>query len=176
MVSCIELQSERLRLRTTKEGDRSSVIAIRKTDAVRLWWRGDDLSAEFAEDLGDEDSHQLTIEEKDNQIVGLIQFSEEEDPDYRHATLDIYVDPSAHRKGYATEAIKTVIEYLFAERDHHRLTIDPAADNTAAVACYRKIGFQPVGRLREYERRADGVWIDGLLMELLRSDRQSTTG
>jgi aminoglycoside 6'-N-acetyltransferase len=47
------------------------------------------------------------------------------------------------------------------------LVIDPAADNTAAIACYRKVGFRSVGVMRKYELSADGTWHDGLLMELL---------
>jgi hypothetical protein len=31
---------------------------------------------------------------------------------------------------------------LEEERDHHRLTIDPAADNAAAIRAYEKAGFQ----------------------------------
>jgi aminoglycoside 6'-N-acetyltransferase len=45
--------------------------------------------------------------------------------------------------------------------------IDPAADNLAAIRCYTKVGFRPVGVMRQYERSADGSWHDGLLMELL---------
>jgi hypothetical protein len=58
------------------------------------------------EDLSDEDVHHLTIESADGRILGLIQFSEESDPDYRHASIDIYVDPAVHRQGIATDAIR----------------------------------------------------------------------
>jgi aminoglycoside 6'-N-acetyltransferase len=57
--------------------------------------------------------------------------------------------------------------YLVEERGHHRLTIDPAVDNEIAIACYRRVGFRPVGIMRRYERTPDGDWRDGLLMELL---------
>ena len=56
---------------------------------------------------------------------------------------------------------------LIDRRGHHRLTIDPAADNANAIAAYAKVGFRPVGRLRRYQQVEPGVWIDGLLMELL---------
>ena len=45
--------------------------------------------------------------------------------------------------------------------------IDPAAGNAAAIRCYGKVGFRPVGLMREYERGADGTWHDGLLMDIL---------
>jgi aminoglycoside 6'-N-acetyltransferase len=102
----------------------------------------------------------------------LIQFAEEDDPDYRHASIDIYIDPTVHRQGYASDAIRTLVDYLFGERGHHRLTIDPAADNEAAIRCYTAVGFRPVGMMRSYERQADGIWADGLLMEMLADERE----
>ncbi len=100
----------------------------------------------------------------------MIQYHEENDPQYRHAGIDIYIDPAVHRRGYASDAIRAVVEHLFVDRGHHRLTIDPAADNTAAIGVYTKVGFRPVGRMRQYERQADRTWADGLLMELLADD------
>ena len=53
---------------------------------------------------------------------------------------------------------------------HHRIEIDPAADNAAAIRAYTKVGFRPVGITRQSERGADGTWHDGLLMDLLADD------
>ncbi|MEZ5377283.1 MAG: GNAT family protein [Acidimicrobiales bacterium] len=165
----IDLAGAVVRLRTTAPSDIPALIAIRQTDEVRSRWGGGDLEAEFADDLADDALFQLTIE-VDGRIVGLIQFAEEEDPQYRHASIDIYIDPAVHRQGYASDAIATLTDHLFAERGHHRLTIDPAADNLAAIACYSAVGFRPVGVMRSYERRSDGSWSDGLLIELLATD------
>jgi aminoglycoside 6'-N-acetyltransferase len=60
--------------------------------------------------------------------------------------------------------------FLFEERGHHRITIDPAAANEPAIRCYAKVGFRPVGIMRQYERGADGRFHDGLLMDLLRDE------
>ena len=58
--------------------------------------------------------------------------------------------------------------WLVRECGHHRLTIDPAAANAAAIRCYRKVGFRPVGIMRAYWRDPHtGDWRDGLLMDLL---------
>jgi aminoglycoside 6'-N-acetyltransferase len=167
----LELRGAKVTLRTTVEGDRDALVAIRRQDEVWRRWRGDDLEADFDDDLSDDETHQLTIRSEDDQIVGMIQFSEEDDPEYRHASIDIYIDPRFHRRGLATDAITTVVAHLIDDRGHHRLTIDPAADNEAAIACYRKVGFKPVGVMRAYERQADGTWADGLLMDLLAVDR-----
>jgi aminoglycoside 6'-N-acetyltransferase len=60
--------------------------------------------------------------------------------------------------------------FLFDERGHHRITIDPAAANSRAIATYEKVGFRPVGVMRGYERGEDGTYHDGLLMDLLRDE------
>ncbi|HEX3733140.1 MAG TPA: GNAT family protein [Mycobacteriales bacterium] len=62
------------------------------------------------------------------------------------------------------------------ERGHHRLTIDPAADNGAAIGMYRRLGFRPVGVLRQYERPPNGEWHDGLLMDLLAAELREPAG
>lgn len=170
----IDLTGEHVRIRSTTAADRSALVVIRATEEVRRRWRGDDFEREFDEDLDDEAVTQLTIETPDGRIVGMIQFAEEEDYEYRHASLDIYVDPAAARRGYASDAIRQLSDFLFDERGHHRLTIDPAADNTAAIVCYSSAGFKTVGLMRSYELQSDGTWGDGLLMELLASDRCSS--
>ncbi len=169
----VELRGPRLVLRTTVEADRAAVVAMRSTPEVRRRWPGDDLDAEFSEllDRGDE-VEPLTVIDAAGDVVGYIQYAEEEDPDYRHASIDLFIDPAHHRLGYATEAIDAVVDHLFGERGHHRITIDPAADNEAAIDCYAGVGFRPVGTLRAYERQADGTWADGLLMELLATDER----
>jgi aminoglycoside 6'-N-acetyltransferase len=165
----IDLRGRRVRLRSTTPEDREALIALRRTEVVRRWWRGEDFDAEFDADLADQELHMLTIE-VGSRVVGLIQFGEESDPDYRHANLDLYLDPAVHRQGLGSEAIRTLVAYLFEVRGHHRLTIDPAAENVAAIACYRSVGFRPVGVMRQYERRQDGSWADGMLLELLVED------
>ncbi len=103
-------------------------------------------------------------------VIGLIQWAEEDDPDYRHASIDIYLDPPTHGRGLGTDAVATLAHHLFEHHGHHRLTIDPAADNGPAIRCYEKVGFRPVGVMRRYERGPDGTWHDGLLMDLLAED------
>ena len=101
-------------------------------------------------------------------IGGFIQYGEEETPAYRHASIDIFLDPAVHGRGIGRDAIWILAHHLIHERGHHRIVIDPAADNAAAIRCYAAVGFRPVGVMRRYERDADaGGWHDGLLMDLL---------
>jgi aminoglycoside 6'-N-acetyltransferase len=103
-------------------------------------------------------------------VVGFVQWAEERDAQYRHAGIDLFVDPSRHRRGIGTAAVRLLVDHLVADRGHHRIVIDPAADNVAAIACYRRAGFREVGVMRAYERGADGRFHDGLLMEYVQVD------
>ncbi|OLF18413.1 GNAT family N-acetyltransferase [Actinophytocola xanthii] len=104
-------------------------------------------------------------------VRGFVQYGEENDPDYRHAAIDIFLDPEVHGRGIGRDTVRTVARHLLRDRGHHRLVIDPAADNEAAIRCYEAVGFRRVGIMRDYERNPDGSgWHDGVLMDLLVHD------
>lgn len=122
------------------------------------------------EDFPWEDDPEATrlVIEVDGAVAGLIQYGEELEPRYRHANIDLYLDPALHGRGIGTEAVRRVVRLLIDEHGHHRITIDPALDNEAAIRSYEKAGFRPVGVMRRYERDALGdEWHDSLLMDLL---------
>lgn len=166
MGSVTVLHGERVTLRSATDADVGALAAIRSTPQVRDRWRGDDLEAEIRTDLSDDGVQLLAILARDT-VVGGIQWHAEEEPDYRHAGIDVFLDPSVHGRGLGTDAVRTLARHLVEDRGHHRLVIDPAADNAAAIRCYEKVGFRPVGVMRRYERQGDGTWADGLLMDLL---------
>ncbi|MEU7587444.1 GNAT family protein [Micromonospora sp. NPDC049230] len=164
------LHGRAVTLRPATVADVPALAAIRATPEVRRWWRGGgDLTEAVRADLGDDDLHVYAIEH-DGRVVGAIQWYAEPDPDYRHASLDVFLDPTVRGAGLGVDAIRTLTRHLIDEYGHHRFTIDPAAANSAAIRAYAKVGFRPVGVLRRYERGDDGRWHDGLLMDLLADD------
>lgn len=167
------LVGELVTLRLAGVDDVAELVAIRATPEVWSRWRGDDLEQETLDSIGDEGLQFLVVEVDDDggcRVIGAVQWAEEDEPDYRHATVDMYLDPAVHNRGYGTDAVRTLCRHLFETEGHHRITIDPAVDNAAAIRCYEKAGFLRVGIMRQYERGADGTFHDGLLMELLESD------
>jgi aminoglycoside 6'-N-acetyltransferase len=147
--------------------------AIRRQPGVERWWRApeDDFP------LHDEpDAVRYTVLLKDDAGEpeptprGMIQYYQETEPDYRHAGIDVFLDQAVHGRGIGREVIAVLARHLVDDLGHHRLTIDPAADNAAAIACYTAVGFRPVGVMRRYERGPDGTFHDGLLMDALAED------
>jgi RimJ/RimL family protein N-acetyltransferase len=138
---------------------------IRRTAEVRRRWGDEAETSSWPFD--DSSAVRLTIL-LDGRVRGMVQYAEEDDPAYRSASIDIFVDPAVHGQGVGRDAVRTVAGYLVRARGHHRLVIDPAADNEPAIRCYASVGFRPVGVMRRYERDVDGDgWHDGLLMDLL---------
>ena len=164
-------------------GPRLVVRSMQDTDVARLaeiaaepeiWQRWGEVSAaDLREKLAGLDDVAALVVELDGEVAGLIQYHEETDPDYRHAGVDMFLAGTARGQGYGREALLLVAAHLFEERGHHRLTIDPAADNEPAIRCYTAAGFRTVGVMRRYERGRDGSFHDGLLMELVRPDQPS---
>ena len=115
--------------------------------------------AAVVEDFAEEGVIRYVIE-LDDRTVGWIQWYAEDDPDYRHAGIDIYVDPAVHGGGVGTDAVRALARHLIVDHGYHRLVIDPATDNPAAIRAYGKVGFRPVGVMRQYERGPDGTWHD----------------
>jgi aminoglycoside 6'-N-acetyltransferase len=151
-------------LRPLAVGDEAELRRIHATPEVVLWW---DVPAEGFPLTDELEATRLTIE-LHGAVAGLIQFSEELEPKYRHAAIDLFVDPALHGRGVGTEALRRVVRHLIDDRGHHRITVDPAAANGAAIRAYEKVGFRPVGVMRRYERDVGrSGWHDGLLMELL---------
>jgi aminoglycoside 6'-N-acetyltransferase len=164
----MELRGRHVVLRSIEAGDAPALAAILAEPSVARWWGTFGL-ARVEKDLtggGDPDEEGFAIL-ADEVVIGYIQAVEESEPDFRHAGIDLFLATAAQGRGIGPDAIRTLATHLIDDRGHHRLTIDPAVDNNAAIAAYAKVGFRAVGVMREYQRMPDGHWVDALLMDLL---------
>jgi len=162
------LVGERVTVRPGRAEDVDALCAIRADPSVARWWGEPDPCADVEAELRGANDVVLLVIEVATEVAGGIQYHEELDPRYHHAGIDVYL--GARWQGRGVEAIRLVARFLFEQRGHHRLIIDPAVANTRAIAAYAKAGFRPVGVMRQYERQDDGPWHDGLLMDLLRDE------
>jgi len=167
-VSGGELRGERVVLVPVEREHVEELRRILHTAEVHARWGDEDRDPRWPFDDAETVRYAVLL---DGAVRGMVQYWEETEPMYRHASVDIFVDPAVHNLGVGRDAVRTLVRHLVHERCHHRLTIDPAADNLAAIRCYAAVGFKPVGVMRQYERDAGGGgWHDGLLMDLLAED------
>src|SRR5438552_7298000 len=155
------LEGERVILRAMTSADLTRVAEIRTSPEVARWFPprdSDYLTAKLARD-------DLTcwVVESAGEVIGFAQAYEDTNAEFRHAGIDLFLDPQHHRRGLGQDVVRAVARHLFEERGHHRLVIDPAAANARALRCYEAVGFRRAGLLRSYwwdhveERRADRV-------------------
>ena len=171
-----ELAGPRVRLRPGDQRDAALLCAILAEPEVACWWGDPEPASVVAAKLRGDDESVLLVVETAGQVIGGIEYYEENEAMYRHAGIDIYLSARGQGQGLGTEAVALLARFLFEQRGHHRLTIDPAAANHRAIRSYEKVGFRRVGVLRQYERGRDGQFHDGLLMDMLRPELDAGAG
>lgn len=77
-------------------------------------------------------------------------------------------------KGYATESVKRVVDYLFKELNKHRIitSIDP--ENKNAIGLVERIGFRKEAHFIE-SLLVNGQWVDDLIFALTEKDWEKLT-
>lgn len=110
--------------------------------------------------------YQLGLCKKDEpQIIGDIglHFLEEDQVEIGYTLSPIY-----HKKGYATEALLAVIEYLFQTLNKTRITASVDPSNLPSIQLLEKLGFEK----KAHNIKSlwfKGQWVDDVIYELTRS-------
>jgi aminoglycoside 6'-N-acetyltransferase len=166
------LAGEAVRLRPMRAGElRTVVSAMAADDVVSRVWSSD--PTKLRHWLQDPDSVVFLVEVpgSSDELQGVVLASSHiEDPDYESASIDIGLFGSARGCGLGPDVLRTLARWLFGPCGFHRITIDPAADNAAAIRAYEKAGFVRIGVARLYERDDLGEWHDNVLFDLLPED------
>jgi aminoglycoside 6'-N-acetyltransferase len=151
-----------LELRRFRPADAEALAGLFAEPEVKRWWADPD----YDRDHG-------WVVEVGGKFTGWVQYVEESYEWYPSVALDIALSTALHGEGYGRRALRLAIEH-FAAKGHHRFTIDPNTENERAIRSYAAVGFRPVGVLRSHERKPEGGWSDGLLMDLIVRDGEWT--
>ena len=107
----------------------------------------------------------LLVAEVDGEVVGNCGLQPaSRSPRRRHAgTIGMAVRDDWHGRGVGTALMKAVVDLADNWVGYSRLELTAYTDNAAALALYRKFGFEIEGTARNYALR-DGVLVDAYLM------------
>jgi aminoglycoside 6'-N-acetyltransferase len=89
--------------------------------------------------------------------------------DPRQAEIGFTFAPASQGRGYATEAVRRLLEYLFRERDKHRVSANCDDRNVRSAALLRRVGMRREGLLVE-STWAKGEWTNDELYAVLRRE------
>lgn len=114
--------------------------------------------SQIARLLGDYNSISL-VARVDGQIVGFVIGVIYADREALHGHIyTIEVLPACRRRGIG-EKLLLEIESVFRQKDVEALSLEVREDNVAAIGLYRKLGYETVGKLKNYYRTAHGVYL-----------------
>jgi RimJ/RimL family protein N-acetyltransferase len=88
------------------------------------------------------------------------------DNDSRQAEIGFTLAPEYQGRGFATEAARGLLGYLFGTRRKHRVVAYCDARNAASAAVLERLGLRREGRLRE-STWAKGEWTDDFYYAVL---------
>jgi ribosomal-protein-serine acetyltransferase len=88
---------------------------------------------------------------------------------HQSADLGYWLRVDGVRRGYMTEAARTILAWAFGPLNVHRIRVAAATGNDASLGVIRRLGFQFEGVAREAER-CQGRWLDHALFALLATD------
>jgi diamine N-acetyltransferase len=89
------------------------------------------------------------------------------DPFHKRAGLGILIaDENQRRKGYASMALKCLIEYCFKTLQLHQLYCNILANNCESIDLFRKQGFIQAGIKKEWVKTSDG-YLDEHMFQLI---------
>ena len=152
------IDGERVRLRPLTESDVPALFAVFGDPQVMRYWSSpplanmaaarallDHIHAHFARKT----LFQWGIARiEDDGVVGTTTIFQI-DNDHRRAEIGFALARAQWGKGYASDAVTSLIRFAFETLDLHRLEADPDPQNAASIAVLRKQGFKREGLLRE---------------------------
>lgn len=174
----MKLETTRLLIRPISPDDKHSIFEYR-SDAEANKYQGwipktpDDVElfiTKVAKLFNEPETwFQMAIIEKESQKLigdmGIHFFSSEN----KQVELGITLNKAFQRKGYATEALKAIIEYLFVSLKKHRITASIDPSNTSSIRLVERLGFRKEAHFVE-SVYLNGIWVDDLVFALLEKD------
>jgi RimJ/RimL family protein N-acetyltransferase len=162
----LELKTPRLLLRPLQASDAKPIVAYRSLAEVARFQSWESFGPADAASLIAAQASvvpntpgtwlQLAIVRSDSgAVIGDCGIHFQRD-DARLIELGITLSPSHQQCGFAGEALRSVLEYVFGRLGKHRVTALIDADNHAAASLFRRLGF----RLEAHH--IENVWFKGV--------------
>jgi RimJ/RimL family protein N-acetyltransferase len=116
----------------------------------------------------EKDSRWYLVEKKDGEAVGQIMYKIKAD----YYTVGYIIHHEHRNKGYGTEAIKIMVDFLFLSTPTERVEAQASPDNVASIKVLEKTGFKYEGTIRR-ALFVRGMYLDGAIYGILREEWES---
>lgn len=107
------------------------------------------------------------IGSKSKESIGSIDLFDF-DPVQKRAGIGIMIVEQEREKGYASEALKILIDYCFGVLELHQVYCNISKNNSASVNLFTKAGFEITGLKKDWVNSQQG-WVDEYFLQLIKS-------
>jgi RimJ/RimL family protein N-acetyltransferase len=171
------LDTARLRLRpfADADADADALFALHSNAYVLRYWdapawneigRAERFVAACRQLAEEGTGTRLAIERRpDGAFIGWCGLTRW-NPDFRSASLGYCLDDAAWGHGYATEAVRALLQWAFDTLDLNRVQAETDTRNVASARVLEKVGFLCEGTLREdcvVNGEVSDSWVFGLI-------------
>ena len=102
-------------------------------------------------------------------VIGVVNFNQIVRGVFQACYLGYAIDEREEGNGLMTEALRLAIQYMFRERNIHRIMANYMPSNVRSARVLEKLGFTIEGRAKEY-LRINGKWEEHVLTSLTNSE------
>ena len=176
------LALERVRLRPVRAGDAPGALSVYGDETTALYLarpalasieEAEAMIAKCLEGYASGDSMNFVIERNsDSTFIGMCLLFRFEPPS-RRAEIGYTIAREHWSRGYATEAVRGLVDHAFGTLGLNRLEADIDPRNEASARLLERLGFTREGHLRE-RWIVKGETSDTIFYGLLRSEWQSS--
>ena len=120
-----------------------------------------------------EETYLMIVETSGDRSIGFVRLNYIDTVSRNMWLRMIIGDVEARGRNLTEDALRVVLEWLFAEQNVHRITLEAYASNKRAIHFFEKLGFRKEGVIREAVYAA-GEYYDIVTLGLLNREFTST--
>jgi RimJ/RimL family protein N-acetyltransferase len=165
------ITTDRLVLRRFRAADQPALAAYRTDPDIARYqdWNPATTAADLAHGEPDRPGWfqyavELVVERR---LIGDVGVNTHDN--LKQASIGFTLAAPFHGRGYATEAVRGVLDHLFRVRGLHKVSAECDARNTASARLLTRVGFTQEGHLRSHTW-IKNEWTDDLLFGLLATE------
>ena len=179
MSKSIVIETERLLLRPFRSSDTDSILAYRGDPEVarfQLWEPFTHNKVKlfihkYKSITFGSDGHWsgLVVQDKaKGHVLGDVALNISKD-DHPQARIGYNIAKKWQRRGYGSEAVRAMVDWVFKNTKVHRITATCDCDNKASAALLKKLGFRREAHFIQ-NTWSKGQWTDEYVFAMLKKD------